>query len=196
MQMIKIEKLLNNMQSKRRALALADKLVGFTEHNGKHDFLEIGCGNGLVAKHIAKKYGASVVGIDVDPEQIELAGEDIEGSQNIRFLEADVTDLPFEDDSFDVVLSLGVLHHIDDWLGALGEIKRVLRAKGYFLYADLIYPDWVTRMDSESKMSFGLVTINLEDLNSFLEQSGFNVIHSKLAKRLAFQNYEAVYRRG
>ena len=196
MKMLKIEKLLNSMQSKKGAVDLAEKLLGFTELNGKQDFLEIGCGSGLIVRHIAENYGASVVGIDVDPEQIELAGEDIEGIQNIRFLEADVTKLPFEDDSFDVVLSFGVLHHIDNWLDALQEIIRVLRRKGYFVYADIIYPERVTRMDKSSKMSFGLATIDIDELNSFLEQSGFKVIHSRIIKRLAFQNYEAVYRRG
>lgn len=184
------------MQSKKGAINLTRELLGYTNLDGKEDLLEVGCGGGLVARYIAKNYGSNVVGIDVDPEQIKIAGKDIRGIPNIRFLKADVTSLPFEDNSFDIVLSFGVLHHVYNWIDALREIKRVLRANGYFVYADLIYPVWITRMDRSSRISFGLVTISLEELNSFLEQNGFTNIHSKIAKRLVFQNYEAVYRRG
>ena len=197
MKMLKIEKFfVNNLQSKKRALALTRKLLGYVELNGKQDLLEVGCGNGVVSKYIAKNYGSSIVGIDVDPEQIELARKDTVGMPNIRFLEADATSLPFENDSFDIVLSFGVMHHIYNWLDALKEIGRVLRAKGYFVYADLIYPGWITRMDRSSKISFGLVTVGLEDLNSFIKQNGFATIHYGLTNRLICRNYEAVYRRG
>ena len=196
MKMLRLEKFfVNNLQSKKRTLVLARKLLSYVELNGKKDFLEVGCGNGLVSKYIAKNYSSSVIGIDVDPEQIELARKDAVGISNIRFLAADATNLPFEDNSFDIVLSFGVLHHIYKWLDALKEIGRVLRVKGYFVYADLIYPGWVTRMDRSSKISFGLVTINIEDLNLFIKQNGFTTVHNDLTKRLIFQNYKAVYSR-
>ena len=196
MKMLKIEKFfVNSVQSKKRAFALTQKLLGFVELNGKQDFLEVGCGNGIVSKYLARNYGSNIVGIDVDPEQIELARKDTSDMPNIRFLEADATSLPFEDNSFDIVLSFGVLHHIYSWLDALKEIERVLRAKGYFVYADIIYPGWVTKLDRSSKYSFGLVTVGLEELNSFIKQNGFTTIHYELTKRLICRNYEAVYRR-
>jgi len=196
MKMFKIEKLLNSMQSKKRAFDLTRKLLGFVELNGKQDFLEVGCGNGMVSKYLARNYGGSVVGIDVDPEQIELANKYIGEIPDIRFLEADATSLPFEDNSFDIVLSFGVLHHIYNWLDALKEIKRVLRAKGYLVYADIVYPEWITRIDKSSNYSFGLVTIDIDELKSFHNKFGFTTIHSQHKNWLVCQNYEAVYRRG
>ncbi len=194
--MLGIEKfLLNNLQSKKGAIDLTKKLLKFVELNGKQDFLEAGCGNGLVTKYLAEKYGASVTGIDIDPQQIELARKEAEGMQNISYLEADTTSLPFEDRKFDIVLSFGVLHHIENWLDALKEIKRVLKPGGYFLYADIIYPEKITSMDRSSNMSFGLVTIDINELNSFLEKFGFTTVHSQWKKRLVCKNYEAVYRR-
>ena len=196
MKMLGIEKfLLNNLQSKKGAIDLAKKLLKFVEFNGKQDFLEAGCGNGLVTKYLAEKYGASVTGIDIDPQQIALARKEAEDMQNIRYLEADTTNLPFEDRKFDIVLSFGVLHHIENWLDALNEIKRVLKRGGYFLYADIIYPERITSMDRSSNMSFGLVTIDINELNSFLEKFGFTTVHSQWKKRLVCKNYEAVYRR-
>jgi len=196
MKMMKIEKLLNSMQSKKRAINLARELLSYTNLNGKEGLLEVGCGTGLVAKYIAKNYNCKVVGIDVDPEQIGLAGKDSVGIPTIRFLEADATNLPFEDSSFDIVLSFGVLHHIYNWLDALKEAERVLRAKGYFVYADIIYPSWATKMDRTSKISLGLVTVDIDELNLFLDKFGFTTIYSQRKNRLICQNYESVYRKG
>lgn len=196
MKMLGIEKfLLNNLQSKKGTIDLTKKLLDFTELNGQQDFLEVGCGNGVVTKYLAQKYGSQVTGIDIDPQQIELARKDADAIASIRYYEADATSLPFKDGAFDIVLSLGVLHHIENWLEALKEIKRVLKHGGYFLYADIIYPERITSMDRSSSMSFGLVTIDIDELKSFLEKFGFTTIHSQWKKRLVCKNYEAVYRR-
>ena len=196
MKMLKLEKLLVNSQwSRKRVLALAKKLLGYIEMGDETDFLEIGCGNGEVAKCIARTYRGRVTGIDVDPEQVKIARENDDDIPHLKFLEADSTDLPFEDESFNVVLSFGVLHHIRNWRDALGEIKRVLRDGGYFVYADLVYPEAITKMDSSSGYSFGLTTVNVDEIESLLEKNGFIKINSSLEKSFVLKNYEAVYRR-
>jgi SAM-dependent methyltransferase len=192
MKMLKLEKVLvNSPWNQKRVLSLARKLLAFAEMNGKKDFLEVGCGNGVVAKYLASRYQSNVTGIDIDPEQIELAEKGIGDVTNIRFLEADATNLPFEAGSFDVVLSFGVMHHIDNWLDALGEIKRVLRPGSYFIYADLIYPGWIARLDR----LFGLVTVRLDDVDSFIEENNFSTIYAHLKRAIICLNYEAVYQR-
>jgi SAM-dependent methyltransferase len=52
----------------------------------------------------------------------------------LTLLKADATSLPFEDDSFDVVLTVHLLHLIPAWREALAEIRRVLKPSGVFLY--------------------------------------------------------------
>jgi ubiquinone/menaquinone biosynthesis C-methylase UbiE len=196
MKMLGIEKfLLNNLQSKKGAIDLTKKLLTFVEFDGKQDFLEVGCGNGVVTRYLAREYGGTITGIDIDPQQIEMAKKDASGIDNIRYYEADATSLLFRDRAFDIVLSFGVMHHIENWLDALKEVKRVLKHGGYFLYADIIYPERITSMDRSSSMSFGLVTIDIDELNSFLEKFGFTTIHSQRKNRLVCKNYEAVYRR-
>ncbi len=196
MKMLGIEKfLLNRLQSKKGAIDLTEKLLDFVELNGKQDFLEVGCGNGVVTKYLAEEYGGEVTGIDIDPQQIELARKEAGDMQNISYLEADTTKLPFKNREFDIVLSFGVLHHIENWLDALREVRRVLKPGGYFLYADIIYQESITSMDRSSSMSFGLVTIDIDELNSFMEKFGFTTIHSQWKNRLVCKNYEAVYRR-
>jgi ubiquinone/menaquinone biosynthesis C-methylase UbiE len=196
MKMRGLEKfLLNRLQSKKRALALTRKLLSHVETNGSQHFLDVGCGSGLVSRYLAQEYGGEVTGIDIDPEQIELARRDAAGVENVRFLEADAAELPFQENSFDIVFSLGALHYISNWLDVLKEIKRVLKPDGYFVYADIIYPERVTRADSSSPMSFGLVTVDVDEMNSFLEKFGFTTIHSEMTNLLVCRNYEAVYRR-
>lgn len=197
MKMLKLEKLLvNSRWSRKRVLKLAKKLLGYVETSDEADFLEIGCGNGEVSKYIARTYRGRVTGIDIDPEQVKIASDNDGDITHLKYLEADSTDLPFEDDSFDVVLSFGVLHHIDSWDNALAEIKRVLRKGGYFIYADVIYPEAITNMDSSSSLSFGLTTVDVDEVDVIMEKNGFSKVHSSLQKSLVIKNYEAVYRRG
>ncbi len=197
MKMLKLEKLLvNSRWGRKRVLALAKKLLGYIETGDETDFLEVGCGNGEVARYIARTYRGSVTGVDVDPEQVRIARENDDGIPHLKFMEADSTSLPFEDDSFDVVLSFGVLHHIRNWQDALKEIKRVLRGGGYFVYADLIYPEAITKMDSSSGYSFGLAKVDVDEVDTFMEKNGFIKIHSSMEKSFVIKNYEAVYKRG
>jgi len=183
MAMLSIEKFLNRLQSKKGALDLTEKLLDFTKPEETRSFLEIGCGSGLVTKYLAEKYNARVTGIDIDPQQIEMAKKNVNGIKNLQYRQADAVDLPFSENNFDVVLSFGVMHHIKEWLDAVKEVKRVLRGGGYFVYADIIYPERITKMDSSSNISFGLVTIDIDQLNSFLGKFGFTTIHSQWQKR-------------
>ncbi|UCG54107.1 MAG: class I SAM-dependent methyltransferase [Dehalococcoidia bacterium] len=196
MKMLRIEKfLLNKLQSKKGAINLIDKLMKFVEHNGQMVFLEVGCGGGFVTKYLAEEYRGKVTGVDIDPLQIELAKKGSGDIKDISYFEADATNLPFGDRKFDIILSVGVLHHMKDWLDALKEIKRVLKPGGYFLYADIVYPERITTIDKSSNLSFGLVTIDIGELNSFFDKFGFTTIYSQWKNRLVCKNYEAVYRK-
>ncbi len=196
MKMNPVEKaLVNSFWSRRRARSLTEKLLHYVEGDQKPEFLDVGCGDGEVVDYIARRYGSRVVGIDIDPVQLELARKRINDLASVTFIEADATSLPFADASFDVVLSFGVLQHIANWEDALKEISRVLRDRGYFLYADVIYPETITRMDSSSRAGFGLVTVDLDKLNSFIKESGFDTLYTSLNRVLVCRGIEAVYRR-
>jgi ubiquinone/menaquinone biosynthesis C-methylase UbiE len=196
MKMGGLEKLLsNNSWSNKRGLILAKKLLDFVEFDDRTDFLEIGSGTGEVSKYIAKNYIGSVIATDIDPEQIAIARRGCANIANLTFQEIDAVDLPFDNESFDVVLSFGVLHHVDKWKTALEEVKRVLRPGGYFIYAEVIYPKTITDMDKSSKHGFGLTSVDVDKVNSFFKKNGFVIVHSLMEKTLVCHNYEAVYRK-
>ncbi len=91
------------------------------------DVLEVGCGTGLVLERIAR-FARSAKGIDVSPGMLERARE--------RGLDVELgsaTELPFDDNSFDVCCSFKVLAHVPDIEGALAEMARVTRPGGHVL---------------------------------------------------------------
>jgi ubiquinone/menaquinone biosynthesis C-methylase UbiE len=105
------------------------RIVGFDEFGGKK-LLEVGCGLGTDLLQFARG-GALVTGADLAPQSIELVKRRfaLEGIP-INAQVADAENLPFEDNSFDVVYSFGVLHHTPDTQKAIDEIYRVLKPHG------------------------------------------------------------------
>lgn len=92
--------------------------------------LEIGCGLGTDAINFART-GANYTGVDLTERSIELvqrrfAFENLQG--NLRT--ADAENLPFADDTFDLIYSHGVLHHTPDTERAINEAHRVLKPGG------------------------------------------------------------------
>jgi len=96
--------------------------------------LDVGCGVGMTACYIAKKYGCRVVGVDISGRMIDRANErakreDVEGK--VEFQVADVQNLPFEDALFDVVISESVTAFLEDKQSAISEYVRVTKPGGY-----------------------------------------------------------------
>jgi ubiquinone/menaquinone biosynthesis C-methylase UbiE len=94
------------------------------------DVLEVGCGLGTDAVNFAR-HGARYTGLDLTEASIELVRRrfTLEGmSADLRT--ADAENLPFPDESFDLVYSHGVLHHTPDTQHAINEAHRVLRPGG------------------------------------------------------------------
>jgi ubiquinone/menaquinone biosynthesis C-methylase UbiE len=102
--------------------------------------LEIGFRQVRAMQSFAKIVGdqGSVTGLDIDPEHVVNAQKALgEGaSTNIHAVEGSILNLPFPDETFDVIFCLGVLHEIRDLNRAFLEIARVLRPNGRVVMAD------------------------------------------------------------
>lgn len=103
--------------------------------------LDVGCGAGtdtLVAALMVAPEGR-VTGIDMTPEMIAKAQSAAAemGAANVQFVEGDVERLPFGDESFDVVISNGVIDLIPDKDAVFSELQRVLRPGGRVQLADV-----------------------------------------------------------
>ena len=105
-----------------------------------HRVLDLGCGTGTLAIQVKRRQpGAEVVGLDADPEMLERAkSKASEAGVELQLDEGYSTDLPYEDASFDRVLSTLFFHHLDPEpkRQTAREIARVLRKGGELHVAD------------------------------------------------------------
>lgn len=94
--------------------------------------LDVGCGTGVVARLAAERVGAdgSVVGLDIHPGMLAVAAAASPSAMAIDWREGNAESLPLPERSFDVVLSQMSLQFVNDKLGALREMKRVLEPGG------------------------------------------------------------------
>lgn len=101
--------------------------------------LIVGCGTGGLAEAIHELGAKKIYGLDPDDVAIEIAIRD-SARQNINFIVGVAEDLPYENDSFDLVLMISVLEHVRDIKKSLSEIYRVCKTGGY-VYLDI--PDYM-----------------------------------------------------
>jgi arsenite methyltransferase len=121
------------------------------------DVLDVGCGAGMDSLVAAQMVGVSgsVTGVDMTPEMVVKARGSIAemGLGNVRIVEGSAEHLPFDDASFDVVISNGVIDLIPDKDAVFSEITRVLRPGGRIQLADVTIQNPVSE---ESKRDIDL----------------------------------------
>jgi ubiquinone/menaquinone biosynthesis C-methylase UbiE len=124
--------------------------VGFTKHMGGLEateelvelchigegsyVLDVGCGAGATPAYLVQRHGCRVVGVDISPRMIERSRETArrEGvADRTEFRVADAQDLPFDDDTFDAVITESVAAFPEDKQRAANEYARVTRPGGY-----------------------------------------------------------------
>jgi SAM-dependent methyltransferase len=92
--------------------------------------LDVGCGPGNYTRHLARAAGDGLtLGLDASESMVAAAAKR-GGGENLAYLRGDACALPFGDESFDAVCSVGVIHMVEDPLGAVAEMARVLAPGG------------------------------------------------------------------
>lgn len=94
--------------------------------------LDVGCGNGFVAEQILASFPAvdEIVGIDINPIAIEQALVRTNSKLSVRLVNVYNLERVFQTESFDVVLVIDTLHHLENPEAALRQISYVLRPSG------------------------------------------------------------------
>lgn len=134
--------------------------------NGHETVLDMGTGTGKVAfamMPLCKK----VIGYDSSPSMLEIAKKNIDITlpNNIEFKEGCMTSLPFEDESFDLITTRMVFHHILDGLNkVVNECYRVLKKGGKIIVAEGIPPNHRVKKD------FIKIFEHKEDRITFMEE--------------------------
>ena len=120
----------------------ADRIVAATRLQPDSKILDFGIGTGRISLPLVRR-GFSVTGVDISTKMMErLRAKLGPDAETLQLVQADIADLPLPDATFDVVLTVHVLHLVAEWRRALQEARRVLEPDGYFVMGhDSSLPD-------------------------------------------------------
>jgi ubiquinone/menaquinone biosynthesis C-methylase UbiE len=118
----------------RRFNAIRELARGFDDKQ----ILDIGCGFGFRTVGVAKSGASKVIGIDLEHERIQEAGEYArqQGMQNTEFYFMDAASLEFENEKFDILLADEMIHHLDNLPKVFSEMYRVIKNNGAVVISD------------------------------------------------------------
>ncbi|MDM5187734.1 class I SAM-dependent methyltransferase [Bacillus sp. DX4.1] len=108
--------------------------------NGKN-IIDIGCGGGIYTKELALMGAQKVVGLDFSKEMLQVAEENCATLQNISFIHGDAQHINFKNETFDVVISRAVIHHLQNIPIFLQEASRILKKEGLLILQDRTIED-------------------------------------------------------
>ncbi len=146
--------------------------------------LDIGCGIGGIDLLLAQEHGAAqVVGIDLQSALLELAAARAVAaslSDRVTFQCVSQGQIPFADQTFTVVFSKDSLLHTADKLTYFAEVRRVLKAGGWFVGSDGLkgaQPEATARQAYQQALGLPAYWESLEGYGHLLQQVGFTEIH-------------------
>ncbi|MEG9499671.1 class I SAM-dependent methyltransferase [Mannheimia indoligenes] len=120
-----------------------DWLIGSGDFSKDKKVLEVACNMGTTAIQLAKQFECQIIGIDLDEDTLEKARENIKDQEVehlVQVQKANATKLPFEDESFDIVINEAMLTMLPQEVKekAIREYFRVLKPNGFLLTHDIM----------------------------------------------------------
>ncbi|MEG9532649.1 class I SAM-dependent methyltransferase [Mannheimia indoligenes] len=120
-----------------------DWLIGSGDFSKDKKVLEVACNMGTTAIQLAKQFECQIIGIDLDEDALEKARENIKDQEVehlVQIQRANATKLPFEDESFDIVINEAMLTMLPQEVKekAIREYFRVLKPNGFLLTHDIM----------------------------------------------------------
>ena len=142
--------------------------------------LDVGCGTGMLALEVARRVGSAgrIVGIDPSPQQIARArAKAARRHLPVEFHIGVIEQLPFPDQTFDVVLSTLMMHHLPAPLKrqGLAEIARVLKPGGRLVIADFKHKK--ERAGQATRFHAG--GSSMHDLAALVRDAGFSQVETE-----------------
>lgn len=152
-----------------------EELLSLCHIGGAQEVLEVGCGIGVGPVHIARDYGCQVVAVDISEKMIAWARQRAEREgvlDRIELRTADVRELPFAADRFDVVICESVLAFIEEKAQAINECVRVTRPGGYVGLNEAVWIEEPSPEKAEEAVELGTDILTVEAWQDLWEQSG------------------------
>ena len=143
--------------------------------------LECACGTGLITAAVAGKCG-KLVATDFSEGMLKQTRKKCRSCSNVEIRSANILDLPFPDESFDVVIAANVIHLLDDPYKALSELDRVCRPDGKLIIPTYVNKDKAKALDktidkagADFKQDF-----TYESYRTFFAGAGYTKIRTRL----------------
>jgi ubiquinone/menaquinone biosynthesis C-methylase UbiE len=131
-------KLSEKDENNRYSIQLYDHLASAIDLKGK-DLIEVGCGRGGGLSHVAEYHQPETArGVDLDKRAVHFSNNHYT-NKALSFYHGDAQKLHFKNEEADAILNVESSHRYPDMMAFLGEVKRILRPGGYFLYTDFRY---------------------------------------------------------
>ncbi|MFZ7942216.1 MULTISPECIES: class I SAM-dependent methyltransferase [Bacillaceae] len=165
-------------------IQLTQNMLSNEKITNQSNVLDAGCGTGQTAAYLYQQYKAKVFGLEINPIMLEKAKGRFETLQlPIQLIHGSIEEIPFEDHSFDFILSESVLAFVDK-PKALKEFYRVLKSGGRLIANEMtINKRLSTKEESEIMNFYAVDSLLLEaDWNQLLHEAGFHCIDIKAQK--------------
>jgi SAM-dependent methyltransferase len=143
--------------------------------------LDVACGSGGPSLALARRTGARVIGVDVNPHGIGTArrAARLRGMQGVSFELADADEpLPFDDASFDAVVCIDAISHLRDWRAAFRDWRRLARPGARLLFTDpAVITGTLTSEELAMRTAIGHFTfVPADATHRMLAAAGFTVL--------------------
>ncbi len=140
--------------------------------------LDLGCGTGRYSLYL-DSLGHSVTGVDISKDMIRLAQKK---SKKVQFIQGDISNLSFEDNKFDLMVSGLAIHYVKNLEKAINEFARVLRPGGQLIISS-IHP-WMVALGAHAEFhdknsGWGFIKDNVLWHSSYIEafnKSSFRIV--------------------
>lgn len=163
----------------RTVLQLAEEEIG-----RPRAILDVGCGTGKLLRSASERFpAAKLVGVDAAIEMVRQAQSSTPDS-TIQFQQANAEELPFIDDSFDLVFSTMTFHHWQNQRRGAAEVARVMTPNGRWLLAEFVPSGFMKRVRSVLRLHQFPDRTHLQDV---LGDAGLKIVKDQRVSGLGGQ---------
>lgn len=155
--------------------------------------LELGCGRGTMSMYLNKYEKMDVAMIDISKDALDIARKNFEiiDGQG-EFVCASSDDLPFEDQSFDVVYSIGLLEHLPDYKKTMLEAHRVLKPGGMMISLNIPAKWSLQRLNNGYKFILSSITGKKYPPKDYYRNNDKPKEYQQVAESCGFKNIKIV----